>query len=119
MIMRNYNKVKTTLTVQESRAISLFCDFLKKEAAGHVHSVILFGSRARGEGHEDSDIDLLVLLNDENYPLKIKIWDKAYEIFDETDIVISPLVLSIKQFEKLLEHERLIALTIQKEGIKL
>ncbi|MCF0053732.1 nucleotidyltransferase domain-containing protein [Dyadobacter sp. LJ53] len=30
-----------------------------------LHKVILFGSYARGDFHEDSDIDYLVVLNDE------------------------------------------------------
>jgi len=31
-------------------------------------SVILFGSRARGEATRDSDIDLLVIVDDETHP---------------------------------------------------
>jgi predicted nucleotidyltransferase len=30
----------------------------------HVQQVILFGSHARGEAHEDSDIDLLIVSSD-------------------------------------------------------
>lgn len=111
--------IKKRLTDQELQAVSLFCDFLKKEAKGHVRSIMLFGSRARGEGHEDSDVDILIILNKEDNSLKIKIWDQAYQVFNDTDIMISPLVLSLEQFDNLLNHERLIALTIQKEGIKL
>lgn len=117
--MGTLTNIKNLLTVQELRAVSSFCDMLKKAAKNSVHAVILFGSRARGEGHEDSDVDILVLLKEESYPLKIKIWDCAYKVFSETDIMVSPLVLSLNQFEKLLAHERLIAVTIQKEGIKL
>ncbi len=117
--MKVSTNIKKRLTDQELRAVSLFCDFLKKEAGEHIHAIVLFGSRARGEGHEDSDVDILIVLNKEDNSLKIKIWDHAYKVFNDTDIVISPLVLSLEQFEKLLNHERLIALTIQKEGIKL
>lgn len=117
--MRTFDNVKNCLSDQELRAMSLFCDLLRTEAKGNIHAIILFGSRARGEGHEESDVDVLVLFNEESYPLKIKIWDYAHKVFCETDIAISPLVLSLKQFEKLVAHERLIALTIQKEGIRL
>lgn len=117
--VRLSNKIKNKLTAQELRAISLFCNLLKEKAGNSIHATVLFGSRARGEGHENSDVDILVILNEENHPLKIKIWDYAYAIFNETDIIISPLVLSAAQFKKLLSHERLIAMTIQKEGIKL
>jgi predicted nucleotidyltransferase len=33
-------------------------------AAAHPERIILFGSQARGEAREDSDIDLLVILED-------------------------------------------------------
>lgn len=117
--MKVLKDTKHFLSVQELKAVSSFCDFLRTEAKDDIHAIILFGSRARGEGDEESDIDILVLLNGENYPLKIKIWDYAHKIFCEMDIAISPLVLSLKQFEKLVAHERLIALTIQKEGVEL
>lgn len=113
------NGLNDRLTGLELRAVSLFCDLLKKEAKDNVHAIFLFGSRARGEGHEDSDVDILIILNVEDHSLKTKIWDHAYNVFNETDIMVSPLVLSLAQFEKLLAHERLIAVTIQKEGIKL
>ncbi len=119
VVMKTFNNIKNILTGQELRAVSSFCDLLKKGAKNNIHAVILFGSRARGEGHEDSDVDILVILKEESYSLKIKIWDCAHKVFNETDIMVSPLVLSLDQFEKLLTHERLIAVTIQKEGIKL
>jgi predicted nucleotidyltransferase len=31
-------------------------------AAAHPRRIILFGSRARGDAHEDSDVDLLIVL---------------------------------------------------------
>lgn len=119
MAVKASNNLKNILTVQELRAVSSFCDLLKREAKNSVHAVILFGSRARGEGHEDSDVDILVILNEEDHSLKIKIWDYAYGVSNKTGIAVSPLVLSAEQFKKLLAHERLIALTIQKEGITL
>jgi predicted nucleotidyltransferase len=33
--------------------------------------VILFGSRARGDAHEDSDLDLLVVVDDDTSPEKL------------------------------------------------
>lgn len=113
------NNVKKILTIREFQALSAFRSQLEQEIADVVHGMILFGSRARGEGNEDSDVDVLVLLNEEDHTTKIKIWDIAYRVFAETDILISPLVMSADQFETLLTHERLIAITIKKEGVEL
>lgn len=65
-------------------------------------TAILYGSWARGDQREDSDIDVLVLLDQERvtpqderrikYPL--------YELEFETGIIISPLVLSRHDWER-------------------
>lgn len=38
-----------------------FCDEILKKYDKKVNTVILFGSTARGEANEDSDIDILVV----------------------------------------------------------
>lgn len=111
--------LKKTLTAQELKAVTLFHKQTAKCSRGKLINLVLFGSRARGEGDQDSDIDILVVITKQNDRLKTKIWDIAYRLFDKTDIMISPLVLSKEQFDRLLKHERLIARSIQSEGIPL
>lgn len=54
--------------------------------------IILFGSRARGEAREDSDTDLLVVLEFEgsNYIKAAEIYARARPIFDVDIIVHRP-----------------------------
>ncbi|NOX85388.1 MAG: nucleotidyltransferase domain-containing protein [Chlorobi bacterium] len=64
-------------------------------------TIILYGSHARGDQRNDSDIDILILLDKESvtredekrvkYPL--------YEIEFETGQIISPIVLSKNEWE--------------------
>ena len=64
-------------------------------------SIILYGSRARGDFREDSDIDILVLLDQE----KITFEDQkriAYPIYDielDIEIHISPMIFSKKLWD--------------------
>ena len=75
-----------------------------KRTVSHVDStaeLILYGSYARGDHSAQSDLDLLILLDQEKitradekrlkYPL--------YDIEFETGIIISPMVLSRKEWE--------------------
>jgi predicted nucleotidyltransferase len=59
-------------------------------------TVILFGSYARGDNSEDSDVDLLVLLDKEKitYEDETKIARPLYMLEINTGISISPLIYS-------------------------
>ncbi len=59
-------------------------------------TVILYGSYARGEEREDSDIDILILIDSEKDKVfrdeKIKITYPICRLEIETDTIISPVV---------------------------
>ena len=61
----------------------------------HIRKVIAFGSRVRGEGSEDSDLDLLILVDRKAPELEVKIEDVAYQVMWDHDF--KPM-LSIKLF---------------------
>ncbi len=76
-----------------------------RETIGSINpaaKVILYGSSARGDCRSDSDIDLLILVNDESIFLKDKkkIKYALYDIEIETGQLISPLILSQNEWEK-------------------
>lgn len=64
--------------------------------------VILFGSRARGDWHNESDWDVLVLLD------KDHISERDHELYTypfwslgwETDEMIHPIIYTMKEWEK-------------------
>jgi uncharacterized protein len=65
-------------------------------------TIILFGSRARGDFNETSDWDLLILLNTPvDEVLKTKIRIKLFETELETDQVISTIIHSTQNWENL------------------
>jgi predicted nucleotidyltransferase len=85
-----------------------------------VQQFVLFGSRARGEGHEASDLDLAVVLLEDEGPHWRQIVDVATELnLDyEYRIRVSPLILSRAKLLNLWERERTIAEAIIIEGIE-
>lgn len=62
---------------------------------------ILFGSEARGEARTDSDIDLLILLDEERLSLAQEeaVTLPLYELELRTGVSISPIVMPRKQWE--------------------
>lgn len=63
--------------------------------------VFLYGSYARGDANEESDVDLLILVNKENINSqdKISITDPLYLLGFETGYIFSPLVQTRKNWE--------------------
>ena len=81
------------------RVIDLLKDKLLAEFGSEVHSIVLFGSVARGEATADSDIDVLIVTDGVSDTKR-----RAHEISSEIDFdneVFTQLVsLTIHQLEK-------------------
>ena len=76
---------------------------LKKTYGAKLDRVILFGSYARGDSHENSDVDIMVLLNVPQDA--ISVWKRAvnrdtYEFNMEHAMDIEPVVISREHFQR-------------------
>lgn len=82
-----------------------------------LNRVILFGSYARGEQHEDSDVDFLVVLNDESINTFAEISRMSgisAELGLKYNFWISTVPIAIN---RLLQGEVALAINVRKEGI--
>ena len=64
-------------------------------------TAILYGSEARGDARQDSDIDVLILLDGDKRDLKHEdeLAGELYDIELSTGILISPMIMPRKQWE--------------------
>ena len=79
---------------------ALVIDFkrrLPSEMLRQVKRLIVFGSRARGETTEDSDLDMIALVNEKKPNIEKKLEDIAYQIMENYDF--KPII-SLKVFEE-------------------
>ncbi len=83
-----------------------------------VTRVVVFGSAARGEATEDSDIDVLVLLEQPTRSERRRALDIAGEIAMESGEPLSPVVLSVAEWDELLARERLLPREIERDGVE-
>jgi predicted nucleotidyltransferase len=82
--------------------------------------IILYGSTARGDSMEDSDIDLLILVNKDHISRKEekRIKYPLYDLEFDTGQIISPMIISALDWENIHSITPLYK-NIKKEGIEL
>ena len=88
-----------------------FADAIKSE---DIKLIMLFGSVARGDDSEDSDIDILIV-SPVACEIKPKIHKLAVDIIIEKDEVISPRLMSEEEFNRIEDYPFLT--NALKEGI--
>jgi predicted nucleotidyltransferase len=90
------------------RAIDTYGDRIK--------SITLFGSVARGTARADSDIDLLIVVDREDFRLRRELIGIAFDILLETGLDLSIKVISSSDFQARKSFSFLR--NVQAEGVK-
>lgn len=75
----------------------------KKVYGNSLINIYLYGSYARGDYSEYSDIDYAAIVDGDRLQLQAKLddlWDISSEISLKNDVVISPTVIPKKEFDK-------------------
>jgi len=111
--MRTLDRAK--LSEKERRAVEEAASLLKSELP--VERVILFGSRARGTGSEESDIDLLVLTScPVTAELRRRISDRLFEVSLRNDALLCSTAASQEDWSNGLIRYMLIHSEVERDG---
>jgi hypothetical protein len=98
-------------------AVQEYRQALEHMLPGRVRRITVFGSVARGEANEDSDLDILVLLDAPSFHEKAPAIDHATEIGLRHDLVFAPMMLAVDQWQKLEQRERSFPREVTRDGI--
>jgi uncharacterized protein len=94
-----------------------FSSNIKRKLGIHLKSIILFGSRARGDASAFSDYDFLILV-DERSSENVKLIRQAeVELLDTYDALSGSLIFSELEWAK--RKKLPIGINIEREGIPL
>jgi predicted nucleotidyltransferase len=77
------------LTPNEQAAVTKYVAGIRERFPEDDLSVTLFGSKARGDAGAESDIDLLVLVNEESREIRSELWRVASDVSLEYNVVLS------------------------------
>ncbi len=100
-------------------AIEALVRRLWNEPTLQVDRVILFGSKARHDDTPESDIDLLVIVTDERWPIKDRILTIGARLSLEHDVLFNLVVISHARWAWMEELHHPLCRTIMAEGIDL
>ncbi len=76
-----------------TKALDAFISAVRARYGARLHSIVLFGSRARGDMRPDSDADVAVILEDGEWRFwheKMQLADLAFEPLMESGLHIQP-----------------------------
>lgn len=103
---------------------ALMLDFkgrLPKETEEHLKRLIVFGSRARGDATEDSDLDAVALVDERTFEIEKKLDDIVYQVMWDHNFkpIISLKIFAESQFNDALKNGFSFYRYIEKEGVSL
>jgi len=107
------------LSEQERRALLAFVAKARALCGSTLREIRLYGSRARGEGHEHSDLDLFVLVEERSQAVERALDDVAADLCVDTGLLLSPRLWGRVEWNAWLAEGRPLALAIQGQGILL
>ena len=108
-----------SLEAKEQQAIKALIARLRERFSGRILQTILFGSKARGDDQAESDIDILLVVNEEDWPLRQEISTLAARVSLEHDVLLDPRVIGRERWERMKQRRFGLYQNIAAEGIPL
>lgn len=90
-------------------------EFVEAISSDNIVQTILFGSVARGDDTNESDIDILIIIRSDNRQVEDMIDKMVVDFILEKEEVISPHVMTEDHFNKTKDHSFLK--TVMAEGM--
>ena len=100
-------------------ALTRFAHVVREQFADAVIDIRLFGSHARSSAHEDSDVDVAVVLEEAGWETRRDIIDLASDIGLAHGLMLSPTVFDRETYERWRVQGRPLTRDIEQEGIRL
>ena len=105
------------LTEQEQKAVERFAATLRERWGSEILEIHLFGSKARGDAGPESDVDLLIVTERDDWKLKDEIGRVATKVLLAEGIYLSIKVLGKVLYQRLVALEAPFIKNVLREGV--
>jgi predicted nucleotidyltransferase len=101
----------------EDSILNDFIDVVNRRLGNHLKKIILFGSRARGEGDVDSDYDCLLVLDSVSHDVIDKVDDVTADFLYHHNVIFSAFPVSEEHYQN--RKFNPLFMNIRRDGIAL
>ena len=106
-----------TLTPAETVWLHAYRKLLETQFPEDVAEISIFGSKARGEAHPDSDLDVLVVIRDGDWHRKEALTRPGYDLAIGTEVVPSLHVYTVAEWEQLRTHASVFREVVERDRV--
>lgn len=111
--------VNNLLNLHEVEALEAFLNRVFDEHPTRIDRVVLFGSKARGDHHAGSDLDVLLVADTDDWRFKHAVSTIAADIGLEYDVLIDARVIGHERWERMKQEGFSLYENISREGVPL
>lgn len=105
------------LTAEEQAWLDAYRQTVAQQFPGLIKQMIVFGSKARGTGMADSDLDLLVVITDGDWRLKDAVTQPGYLLAIDKEVVPSIMVYTVEEWEQRRSDEAPLWQMVNRDGV--
>lgn len=101
---------------KEIKVIEKFKELISQRIK--IHEVRVFGSRARGDANEESDLDVLIVVEYLDHSIERYISDCAWELGFSENLIIMPIAITLDTLKNSPIRESAFIKNVYSEGIR-
>ena len=106
------------LTDSEQAWLDAYRDSLNKQHPEVVREMLIYGSKARGQAHADSDLDVLLIVKDDAAGRKSDLRWIGYLLAAKTDVLPSILAYTEEEWESRRRSGSTFRKAVERDGVR-
>lgn len=106
------------LTADEQAWLDSYRAALDKNHPGAVHEMLIYGSKARGQAHAESDVDVLLIVKNNAREIKRELRWIGYLLAAKTDVLPSILAYTEEEWESRRRSGSTFRKAVERDGVR-
>ena len=106
------------LTQQEQAWLDDYRKAIEKKHPGVVHEMLIYGSKARGQPHAESDLDVLLIVKNDGERLKRRLRRIGYLLAATSDVMPSILAYTQEEWESRRRSRSTFRQAVERDAVR-